>query len=83
MTPVNGIVLLSWNCTDVDDDLDSFEVYLDNSNGTTLLKTITYETLTTEIEVEVENNKDYYWKIVAIDSNGNSSSSGVYGFRTN
>ena len=83
LTPVNGIVLLSWNCTDVDDDLESFEVYLDNSNGTTLLKTITYETLTTEIEVEVENNKDYYWKIVAIDSNGNSSSSGVYGFRTN
>ena len=83
LTPVNGIVLLSWNCTDVDNDLESFEVYLDNSNGTTLLKTIPYETLTTEIEVEVEGKKDYYWKIIAIDTNGNSSSSGVYGFRTN
>ena len=83
LTPVNGIVLLSWNCTDVDNDLGSFEVYLDNSNGTTLLKTIPYETLTTEIEVEVESKKDYYWKIIAIDTNGNSSSSGVYGFRTN
>tara|TARA_B100001559_G_scaffold318184_1_gene324884 strand:+ start:822 stop:1517 length:696 start_codon:yes stop_codon:yes gene_type:complete len=83
LTPVNGIVLLSWNCTDVDNDLESFEVYLDNSNGTTLLKTIPYETLTTEIEVEVESKKDYYWKIIAIDTNGNSSSSGVYGFRTN
>ena len=36
-----------------------------------------------EIEVEVENKKDYYWKIIAFDANGNSSSSGVYGFRTN
>jgi hypothetical protein len=25
----------------------------------------------------------YYWKIIAVDANGNQSSSGVYAFRTN
>jgi hypothetical protein len=83
LTPVNGVVNLSWNCSDVDNDLESFEVYLDNTNATTLLKTISYEFQTTQIEINVESKKDYYWKIVAIDKNGNTSSSGVYGFRTN
>jgi len=83
LTPVNGTIILSWNCTDVDNDLDSFEIYLDNLNATTLIKSVPYETLTTEVEINVENRKDYYWKIIAYDSNGNSSSSGVYGFRTN
>ena len=35
------------------------------------------------IEVEVENNTTYFWKIIAIDTNQNNSSSGVYSFRTN
>ena len=61
LTPVNGTIILSWNCTDVDNDLDSFEIYLDNLNATTLIKSVPYETLTTEIEVNVENGKNYYW----------------------
>jgi hypothetical protein len=31
----------------------------------------------------VVKNTTYYWKIIAIDANGNQSSSGVYAFRTN
>ena len=42
-----------------------------------------YQEQETQLEIEVENNTLYFWKIVAIDTNGNQSSSGVYSFRTN
>jgi hypothetical protein len=67
----------------VDGDLNSFEVYLDQTDGTTLNQTLDYQENQIQLEVVVENNKVYYWKIVTIDTNGNQSSSGVYSFRTN
>ena len=80
---INNLVILRWAADDVDDDLNRFEVYLDAIDGTTLNQEITYLAQETQLEVEVENNTVYYWKIVAIDLNGNQSSSGVYTFRTN
>ena len=80
---INNLVILRWTADDVDNDLNRFEVYLDAINGTTLNQEIEYLAEETQLEVEVENNTVYYWKIVAIDSNGNQSSSGVYTFRTN
>jgi hypothetical protein len=79
----NNLVILRWTADDVDNDLDRFEVYLDAIDGTTLNQEITYLAQETQLEMEVENNTVYYWKIVAIDLNGNQSSSGVYTFRTN
>ena len=84
ITPdINNLVILNWNGSDVDGDLESFEVYLDQNDGTTLNTTLDYQAQDTSIEVEVQNNTAYYWKIIAIDANGNQSSSGVYTFRTN
>lgn len=84
ITPdINNLVILNWNGSDVDADLESFEVYLDQNDGTTLNTTLDYQAQDTSIEVEVQNNTAYYWKIIAIDANGNQSSSGVYTFRTN
>jgi len=80
---INNLVILRWTADDVDDDLNRFEVYLDTTDGTTLNQEIEYLAEETQLEVEVENNTVYYWKIVAIDLNGNQSSSGVYTFRTN
>jgi hypothetical protein len=80
---INNLVILRWAADDVDDDLNRFEVYLDAIDGTTLNQEIEYLAQETQLEVEVENNTVYYWKIVAIDLNGNQSSSGVYTFRTN
>ena len=80
---INNLVILRWAADDVDDDLNRFEVYLDAIDGTTLNQEIAYLAQETQLEVEVENNTVYYWKIVAIDLNGNQSSSGVYTFRTN
>ena len=80
---INNLVILRWAADDVDNDLNRFEVYLDAIDGTTLNQEIAYLAQETQLEVEVENNTVYYWKIVAIDLNGNQSSSGVYTFRTN
>jgi len=76
-------VILQWTATDVDGDLSRFEVYLDQTDGTTLNQTLDYQEQETQLEIEVENYTLYFWKIVAIDTNGNQSSSGVYSFRTN
>ena len=84
VTPnINDIISLNWSASDVDGDLSQFEVYLDQSDATTLIDTIEYQSAETLLEVEVESNVTYYWKIIAIDANGNQSSSGVYAFRTN
>ena len=84
ITPdINNLVILNWNGSDVDGDLTRYEVYLDQINATTLISTLDFEANDTSLEVEVENNTTYYWKIIALDANGNQSNSGVYAFRTN
>ncbi len=80
---INNLITLSWNASDVDGDLAQFEVYLDQTDATTRIETIDYQAQETSLDVEVENNATYYWKIIAIDANGNQSNSGVYSFRTN
>ena len=80
---INHLVILNWTASDVDGDLLKFEVYLDKSSATTLITEVEYREKETSLEVEVANNTTYYWKIIAVDANGNQSSSGVYAFRTN
>jgi hypothetical protein len=77
------LIILRWNASDVDGDLVQFEVYLDQNDASTRIETIDYQEEQTSLELEVENNVTYYWKIIAIDDSGNQSSSGVYSVRTN
>ena len=84
VTPsLENLVTLSWSASDVDQDLLLFEVYIDQIDGTTKVQDLDFQQEETALDVEVENNKTYYWKIIAIDTNGNQSNSGVYAFRTN
>ena len=84
VTPgVNNLITLSWTTSDVDGDLLKFDVYLDDNDASTLIESIDYVEDNTSIEIEVQNNTKYYWKIISIDANGNQSNSGVYAFRTN
>ena len=78
---VNNEVALTWSTSDVDNDLSSYKVYFDNVDGSTLLGTYDHSTETTTTAVSVSSNTLYYWKVIAIDSNGNESDSGVYTFR--
>tara|TARA_Y100000996_G_C22395017_1_gene590781 strand:+ start:48 stop:785 length:738 start_codon:yes stop_codon:yes gene_type:complete len=78
---VNNEVALTWSTSDVDNDLSSYKVYFDNVDGSTLLGTYDHSTETTTTAVSVSSNTLYYWKVIAIDANGNESDSGVYTFR--
>ena len=75
-------IVLNWTCSDVDNDIVTYKVYLDTTDGSTLVRELDYVQNNTELAVDVINDGNYFWKVVAIDSNGNSSSSGVYSFNT-
>lgn len=75
----NNIVTLKWNGNDIDDDIASYDVYLDtNSEASTLLgNTIAKSINTPTLALETT----YYWKVISKDSKGNTSDSGIYEFR--
>lgn len=79
---VDNAINVSWSASDIDNDLDHFLLYMDEEDASTQISKINYTDETTITEVAAEKNKIYYWKIVAVDINGNSSDSGVYSFRT-
>ena len=82
ITPNNGTINLRWSASDIDGDLRLFKIYLDTVDGSTLVDEVVYSTQTVNAEVTVESAQIYYWQIEAIDAEGNSSTSGVYSFRT-
>lgn len=77
---LNNQVNLSWTGTDLDADIDIFEVYLSTSNPPSTLVTTT-NALTQGYDVNVLSNTIYFWSVKTIDKKGNSSSSGIYSFR--
>lgn len=83
VTPLNGEIILNWAGSDVDGDLDYFELYLDKTDASTFIKQIDAISTNTETAIGVETETAYSWKIIAVDSNGNKSDSGIYTFRTN
>lgn len=78
----DGQVILNWTCSDVDDDLESYKVYMDKNDGSTLVRTLTNVESTMELAVDAASGHTYFWKIIATDKEGNSASSGVYSFLT-
>ena len=75
-------IVLNWTCSDVDNDIITYKIYLDTTDGSTLVRELDYVQNNTELGVDVVKGEAYSWKVIAIDSNGNSSSSGVYSFKT-
>lgn len=73
-------VTLSWKGSDVDNDIASYDLYLDtNKPPSTLLAT----TGDTRIEgVSLDPEKVYYWRVITKDKNGSSSRSPVFEFKT-
>ena len=75
---VAGTVKLQWKGSDIDNDIASFAVLLDNSENPT---TSIGNAITNSMNVEVESGKVYYWKVISTDANGNSSNSEVFQFK--
>lgn len=72
-----GAVSLTWAGTDLDNDIASYEVYMDNANPpTTMVGTST----SNKLEVTIVKDLSYYWQVVTIDAIGNKSTSEVFNF---
>ncbi len=71
---------LKWNGSDVDNDIESYDVYLDQANPPTVLHGNT--TSSSMNGLSLDANTVYYWRIISKDSHGNSSQSPVFEFRT-
>ncbi len=77
---INNEVTLSWSASDLDNDIVSYEVYFSvEIPPTDLIRTI--QPGTTSIKVTVTSDTVYYWSVTVIDSEGNSSNSGIYNFK--
>ncbi|MFD0796227.1 hypothetical protein ACFQZJ_02045 [Maribacter chungangensis] len=77
---INNETILSWSASDLDNDIDSFEVYLSTENPPEDLKA-TLGANTLQLKVSVASNTVYYWSVITTDAQGNATSSGVYTFK--
>ncbi len=85
--PLNGSsevdlqLTLRWNCSDPDGDILRYDVYFGGSVDS-LKKIITdtfYDSLSLD---ELENDTEYFWKIVVKDGNGGQNEGPVWKFKT-
>ncbi|MGB5378347.1 hypothetical protein [Muriicola sp.] len=77
---LNNEVTLGWTGADVDNDIATYDVYLDTVANPQLLLASTSISIT-EIPASVAADTIYYWRVVTTDREGNSSDSGTYSFR--
>ena len=77
---LSGEVLFSWQAKDLDEDIESYQLYLGSSEDQLSLKREgILQTQTTEI---LEENSEYFWQVITIDENQNQSRSKVFSFQT-
>lgn len=77
---INNEATLIWSGADIDNDIDSYEVYFSTNNPPESLID-SPEGGTTEKKVSVVSGTVYYWKVITKDSEGNTSDTGVVDFR--
>lgn len=77
---INNEVTLRWTGADADNDIQSYEVYLDTDPDPQQLVASPSVSIT-QVNTSVAIDTVYYWRVVTIDREGNTSDSGVYSFR--
>ncbi|WP_419213571.1 hypothetical protein ACNR9Q_05275 [Maribacter sp. X9] len=77
---INNEITLSWSASDLDNDIRDYEVYFSvETPPTDLIQTLSSSS--SSMKVTVTPDTVYYWKVVVIDAEGNSSDSGIYNFK--
>ena len=71
-------VTLQWTGSDIDNDIDNYEVFFGSVNPPT---TSLGSTTSTSMQTSVSSGNDYYWKVITTDDVGNSSTSEIFQFR--
>ena len=76
----SGETLFSWQAKDLDEDIESYKLYIGSSEDQLSLKREgILQTQTSEI---LEENSEYFWQVIIIDENQNQSRSKVFSFQT-
>jgi len=76
----SGETLFSWQAKDLDEDIESYQLYIGNNEDQLSLKREgILQTQTSEI---LEENSEYFWQVITIDENQNQSRSKVFSFQT-
>ena len=84
--PVNGAtgrpinLTTTWTCTDPDGDPLTYDVYFGTNSNPPIAST--NRTSASYNPGQLNNNTTYYWKIVAKDNQGHSTSGTVWNFKT-
>ncbi|MRI00662.1 hypothetical protein GH721_09005 [Kriegella sp. EG-1] len=68
----NNTLTITWNGSDLDNDIEFYDVFFSDQNPPTLL---TPETTSQTQTVNIETSKTYYLNIRTVDKNGNFSDS--------
>ena len=71
---------LSWQGSDIDNDIVSYDVYFGTATPPTNLQS---NTPSTTLDVTVAGGNTYYWRVTTIDGEGNTSQSEIFQFRVN
>lgn len=70
-------VVLQWDATDIDNDIASYAIYLDEKDASTK---IVPSILAKTTSISLTSGKTYHWRVVTTDVAGNGSDSGIYTF---
>jgi hypothetical protein len=77
---INNEVELEWFGADVDGDIIGYEVYFGRVSPPVEL-VASPSVSVQRIKVDVMANTTYFWKVLSIDSEGNTSDSGIFTFK--
>ncbi len=77
---INNEITLRWTGADADNDIQSYQVYMDTVPDPQQLVASPSVSIN-QVKASVAIDTVYYWKVVTLDRAGNSSDSGVYSFR--
>lgn len=74
----DGEVLLEWKGSDLDNDIDGYELYFGTTDNPALFASLGVNETSTKVSVVAETI--YYWRLVTTDREGNSSDTGILSF---
>lgn len=76
----SNVVVLQWVGADVENDIETFEVFFSDQDPPTASLGI-LNSSAMEVAASVESGTVYYWRVVSTDAEGNISNSPIFDFK--